>query len=348
MTAPAQPPTGPAHARDRRLRDATRRILILAPSPSQTLDIVGPLEVFSNANVASRLTPPPYRIEVIAAGRTRIIRGESGLAVRAAGTCAETRGPVDTLLVAGGRGARVLTDRSTIEWVSRMARKARRVGSICTGAYILARAGLLRGRRASTQWAWAEELRRLFPEVAVDAEAIWTRDDFVYTSAGITTGMDLALGMVAEDLGRPLALQVARHLVLFLHRSGNQAQFSGPLAEQMAVSGRFRELTDWIREHLDRDLTVNALARRVGMSPRNFCRQFRRETESAPGAFVAEARFQAARRELEQSGLGLKQVAAKCGFGTTETLRRIFVARLRTTPGAYRLRFGGAAMPRMR
>jgi transcriptional regulator GlxA family with amidase domain len=210
---------------------------------------------------------------------------------------------------------------------------------VCTGAFLLARAGLLDGRRATTHWASCADLELRYPAVRVERDPIFVRDGNVATSAGVTAGLDLALALVEEDLGRRVALQVARHLVVFLQRPGGQAQFSAQLSAQSADRAPLRELQAWIPDHLDEDLSVPALARRACMSDRNFARAFRRETGRTPGAYVEEARVESARIALETGDLPVEAVARQTGFGTVETLRRAFRRQVGVSPNEYRTRF---------
>src|SRR5262249_26640484 len=250
------------------------------------------------------------------------------------------RGGVDTLLVVGGRGIdALLSDRSVISWLRKMAGRVRRLGSVCTGAFLLAEAGLLDGRRATTHWSRAVELARRYPRVRVEEDRIWVRDGSVYTSAGVSAGMDLALALIEEDLGAEVALQVARAMVMYLRRPGDQSQYSGPLRLQAAQTPSVRELVAWAAEHPAIDLSVSALARRLSKSPRHLSRVFRKELGVAPAEAVEQLRLEAARRALQQSAAGLKEVAARCGFGSAELLRRAFLRRLHVTPSAYRARF---------
>jgi transcriptional regulator GlxA family with amidase domain len=246
---------------------------------------------------------------------------------------------VDTLLVAGGDPREILQDASILRWIDRIKPRVRRLGSVCTGAFILAAAGLLAGKRATTHWRWAEALAAQFPDVEVEADALYVRDGDVYTSAGVTAGMDLALAMVEEDLGQRLALEVARGLVLFLKRPGGQSQFSSHLAAQAIARGPLKDLPDWILEHLDENLTIEILAERVAMSPRNFARVFLRETGVTPAKFVERARVERARRSLEESRRSMDEVAGECGFGSAERMRRTFRRHLRVVPHDYRKRF---------
>jgi len=312
-----------------------RRIVIVAFPRVQPLDVVGPAEVFATA---AALVPGSYSVEVAAREAGPLPSTSVGLvADRAFRAC---RGPIDTLMVAGGPGSRAAArDRDTIAWLRSAARRSRRIGSVCTGAFVLARAGLLDGRRATTHWASCDRLAERRPAVTVERDPIFVRDGNVYTSAGVTAGMDLALALVEEDLGRRTALEVARWLVLFVKRPGGQSQFSSQLAAQSADREPLRELQDWIAGNLDADLSVPALAARAHMSERNFARAFRRELGMTPAAYVEVARVEAARIALETTGAPVEAVARDAGFGTVETMRRAFHRRLGVGPSEYRARF---------
>jgi transcriptional regulator GlxA family with amidase domain len=314
-----------------------RRIVILAFEGAQTLDVTGPYEVFSIASRVAR--GDAYSVEIVAPGG-RHMRTGSGLTIVPDRSPTAVRGPIDTLVVAGGDGVlRAIEDDSLVRWVRRAAARSRRVASVCTGAYMLARAGLLDGRRAATHWASAADLARRHPEVEVDPEAIFVRDGDVWSSAGVTAGMDLALAMVEEDLGRRVALETARWLVVFVQRPGGQSQFSSHLRAQVAEREPLRELQEWMAGNLDADLSVPALAHRACMSERNFARAFGREVGMTPGAYVEALRVDHARLRLESTGQKLEAVASDCGFGTVETMRRAFHRRLGVGPGGYRDRF---------
>lgn len=318
---------------------------------AEMIDVVGPLEVFS---VASRILDdqaqrlgqpgaddraPAYRIE-IAAENPGPLKMASGLEVVAARSLRGIRGAIDTIIVPGGSGVDVTMRRPRfVSWLERAAAESRRVASVCTGARLLGAAGLLRGRRATTHWAWCDVLARENPDTTVQPDAIFVRDANVWTSAGVTAGMDLALAMVEQDHGRRLALAAARMMVLFLKRPGGQSQFSAQLAAQMAEREPLRDLQAWIVEHPDEDLRIDVLARRAAMSPRNFARAFVREVGMTPARFVEQARIGAARRRLEDTTNGVDEIAEVCGFGTAETMRRAFVRGLSTSPSAYRARF---------
>jgi transcriptional regulator GlxA family with amidase domain len=249
-------------------------------------------------------------------------------------------GAIDTLMVAGGQGARSASrDRKIVGWVRRAAKRSRRVASICSGAALLAEAGLLDGRRATTHWAFCDELARSHPAIEVDPDPVYVRDGSIYTSAGVTSGMDLALALVEEDFGRELALTVARWLVMFLKRPGGQSQFSVQLASQQAEREPIRDVQAWVLDNLGKRISVEEMAARAGMSARNFARAFAREVGVTPARFVERARVELARRRLEESRAGVEEIADGCGFGSAETMRRAFLRNVRVGPADYRSRF---------
>jgi transcriptional regulator GlxA family with amidase domain len=246
--------------------------------------------------------------------------------------------PVDTLILAGGYGVYAACENAAlIRWIKARAAKARRVASVCSGAFLLATTGLLDGRRAVTHWGRCAEFARRFPAVHLEPDPIFIRDGDIWTSAGITAGIDLALALVETDLGQPAALAVARQLVVFLKRPGGQAQFSATLTLQQG-DARFERLHAWIADNLRRDLSVTSLADAAAMSERSFIRHYRRATGTTPARAIERLRVEAARQVLEQ-GLPVKRVAARCGFGSEETMRRSFLRLLGATPQAYRDRF---------
>jgi len=283
-----------------------RTVLIIVFDGVQSLDVTGPLEVFSGANshLAGHGSGPAYRIVVAGPGGTPV-RTSSGLTL-VPGTDLRVAPAAHTLVVPGGEGTRSENEELTA-WLRRHAPTARRITSVCTGAFLLARAGLLAGRRVTTHWAYAEALQRQFPGVNVDPEPIYVRDGCVVTSAGVTAGIDLALALVEEDIGREAALDVARHLVVFLRRPGGQAQFSAQLRAQLARRPPLREVQQWVTERPAEDLSVPRLAARAGLSPRQFARSFAAETGMTPGRYVDRVRLEAARRELEDTGAGVEQ-----------------------------------------
>jgi transcriptional regulator GlxA family with amidase domain len=321
---------------------ASRRVAILAFPGVQSLDVTGPLEVFDGATrliAATRPGEPGYEIQILSRDGAPL-ESSSGLRiVPHAALFDDVRG-LDTLIVAGGPGTRdAAGDPALIEWIARAASAARRTASVCTGAFLLARAGLLDGRRATTHWSAAERLAALHADVLVDAEPIYLRDGNVWTSAGVTAGMDLALALVEEDLDREAALTIARHLVLFLRRPGNQSQFSAALASQEPGRDSLRETQRLVVEEPACEHTVEAMAARAHMSPRHFARAFRAETGITPARYVERVRLEAARRLLEDSADPIAAVAASCGFGTAETMRRSFLRSMQVAPAEYRRRF---------
>jgi transcriptional regulator GlxA family with amidase domain len=316
-------------------------IEILAYPAVQLLDVAGPLQVFASANelVARHGEPPLYAPRVVSAGAP-VVTASAGLGLVAA-PLTRTRAALDTLLVAGGPGVHAAAaDPAILNWVRARATRARRVASVCTGAFLLGAAGLLDRRRAVTHWMYCAELARRFPAIRVEPDPIFVRDGAIWTSAGVTAAIDLALALVEEDAGRTLALAVARHLVMFLKRPGGQAQFSAVLSLQGAED-RFGALHGWIAGRLTSDLSLPALAKKAGMSERSFSRHYTQATGTTPARAVERLRVEAARRLLSDTRLPVKRVAERCGFGSEETLRRSFIRRLAATPQDYRTRFSG-------
>jgi transcriptional regulator GlxA family with amidase domain len=316
-----------------------RRVVLVVFPDLQLLDLGGPLEVFAMADRFSDSEVSEYVTEVVSPDGGAI-RASSGLEIsanRAIGAC---RGPIDTLVVVGGRGvAQAIVDDRLVAWIRSAAQRSRRVTSVCSGAFLLARAGLLDGRKATTHWATCARLARLFPEVTVDPDPIFIRDGNVWTSAGVTAGMDLALALVEDDLGPERAREIARYLVLFVQRSGGQSQFSAQLAAQRPERDTLVQLASWIADHLGDDLSVPVMAARTSMSVRNFSRRFAQEFGSTPAAYVEAVRVEAGRRLLETTRRGLTDIARDCGFGTVETMYRSFQRTIRVTPGQYRQHF---------
>ncbi len=294
-----------------------RKVIIAGPPPVQVLDVTGPLEVFSNA--------PDYEIQLVNPGLERTLQTNRGVALADASPIAEVHGPIDTLVIAGGPGAESGSyDPNFIGWIAKAARESRRVASICTGAFLLAEAGLLNGK---------------YPDVVVRPEPIYLRDGSIYTSAGITAGIDLSLALVEEDHGHEAALKIARFLIMFLVRPGGQAQYSHMLSHQAVTSQPLRELQVWMLQHLREDLTIESLAERIGMSARHFTRVCLRETGMNPGQFVDRMRVEAAQQIIDSSSRGLKEVADDCGFKSADAMRRTFLRVLGVTAGEYASRF---------
>ncbi|HTZ88323.1 MAG TPA: GlxA family transcriptional regulator [Solirubrobacteraceae bacterium] len=334
-------------------RPVPRQIAILVFPGVQSLDVSGPLEVFFGAQRligrrAIERGPEEgrrgYEIRTLSACGEPV-RTSSGLTIVPDGSLAEAPIPLDTLIVPGGDGTRfAVRDEELVRWIADASRRARRTTSVCTGAFLLAAAGLLDGRRATTHWASAEALARRHPDVEVDPEPIFIRDRDIWTSAGVTAGMDLALALVEDDHDRELALTIARHLVLFLRRPGNQSQFSATLAAQQPEREPLREVQREVIEDIAGDHSVEALAARAHMSPRHFARAFRAETGITPARWVERVRLEAARRRLEDTAEPIAAVAAACGFGTAETMRRLFLRALEVGPAEYRRRFQAAGV----
>ncbi|WP_026127645.1 GlxA family transcriptional regulator [Nocardiopsis lucentensis] len=313
-----------------------REVVIVVFDGVQSLDVTGPLEVFAGA---ARAPEVDYRVRV-ASLDGGVVTTSSGLGLVPSVPLARV-GRVDTLIVPGGEGTRRL-DPVLVETVGRVSARARRTASVCTGAFVLAEAGVLDGLRATTHWAHCATLARRYPRVEVDPTPIFVRQGSVVTSAGVSAGIDLALALVEEDVGRQVALAVARQLVVYLRRPGNQAQFSTHLAVQTAQRPAVRELQHWIVSHPGADLSVEALAARAGLSPRQFARVFAREVGVSPGRFVGRVRLETACRLLEESQAGVVSVARRCGYGSDEVMRRAFVRALGCAPSEYRERFRGA------
>jgi transcriptional regulator GlxA family with amidase domain len=330
---------------------ATRRVVIVGAPGTQILDLVGPFQIFTRASELfakkNGSRGAIYQVEVVSTARGRPILTNCGLGLVAHRTYRRCNGKVDTLLVAGGNDIECgKVGLEAVQWLKDMARQARRVGSVCTGALLLAEAGLLHGKKATTHWKYCDLLARRYPEIDVNPDPIFVRDGNVYTSAGVTAGMDLSLALVEEDHGSRLALEVARDFVLYLRRPGGQAQFSTALSMQSADRDAFQDLVPWVLDNLNNELNVGALAEHVSMSPRNFARVFTKEMGTTPALFVDRLRVDAARRRLEESRHGLKAIAAECGFNSVGSMRSAFQRLLGAPPSQYRERFrnaGGAS-----
>lgn len=309
---------------------------------AQMLDITGPLEVFARTSrwllEHDYCQQPAYEIS-LAAERAGPVRCSSGIEIVATCRYSDIR-ETDTLLVSGGTGYRTAAaNPDVVSWLRGIAARTPRVASICTGALLLASAGLLDNRRATTHWAYCDELRKAGKNLRVDADAIYVRDGNLMTSAGVTSGIDMALAMVEADWGQPVAVAIARQLVMYLKRPGGQSQFSEQLRAQAADSNKLQQLQLWILENLDDDLSVPALARRVSMSERSFSRRFHAAVGTSPAKYVERCRVSAARGRLEQTGHTLERIASACGFRSSEILRRAFIRELGVSPTAYRERF---------
>jgi len=308
------------------------------------MNLAGPLDVFARASQAltraGKRKSPAYEIELLTMDDLPVTTA-SGLGLVGGRQWTQALEPIDTLLlVAGTSGVDSPIAPELLAWLSASANSVRRIGSVCSGAFALAAAGILDGRRATTHWKLAEKLAQRYPRVSVDADKIFVQDGNVWTSAGVSTGADLALAMVEEDHGHTLALEIARHMVLFLRRPGGQSQFSSQLAAQAADLQPIRELIAWISEHLDANLSVPMLAKRAGMSARNFSRVFSQQVGTTPARFVARLRLQAAKARLEATTDNVETIASRAGFGDDETLRRQLRLEVGATPRLYRARVG--------
>jgi transcriptional regulator GlxA family with amidase domain len=313
----------------------SRRIIVVVVPPVDELDLVGPLQVFNSVNRLAGRTI--YTIEVVTNTERLTVEGEGGvLTFLAQHHFKRVEGVGDSVLLVCGLGTRSVRDAALSAWLKKMAGEVRRIGAVCVGAFLLAEAGLLRGRRATAHWKFGQELAKRYPDVRVEHDPVWVKDGKIYTSAGFSAGIDLALAWVEEDCGAGLAHEAARELVLFLRRPGGQPQMSVSLASQASEMTSIRELQIWIAEHLGTRLSVEDLADRMAMSVRNFERVFTREVGTTPSQYVLQMRVEAARRHLERTEKGLKQVASAAGFGGVDVMRRAFVRLLGITPRRYR------------
>ena len=313
----------------------------------QSLDAIGPFEVFSSATQAVRAGEAgpagrEYRVSLVSAGDGRTVTSESGVTLATA-PLPDLSNPdvqIDTLMLAGGWGVfEARHDPTLMAWITAAAPRCRRVSTVCTGAFLGAQAGLLDGRRVTTHWARADRLQQEFPALQVNPDPIYVRDGNVWTSAGVTAGIDLALALVEEDLGAAVAQTVARWLVMFLHRPGGQTQFAAPVWAPRAEHSTVRAVQALVEAAPGGDHRLPVLAAAAAMSVRHFSRVFTEQVGETPGRYVERIRLEAARRELETTADTLEVIAARCGFGTAETLRRSFQRRLGVAPDGYRRRF---------
>jgi transcriptional regulator GlxA family with amidase domain len=320
------------------MRQRVKTIVMVALPGVQLLDVSGPLDVFAEANVQAGFAA--YGL-IVATSEPGPIRSSSGVRLMPDRIIdRDIEEPIDTLLIAGSpNAADIPANENVVSWLRRRAPTARRFGSVCSGAFYLAAAGLLDGRRVTTHWAVAEQLAREFPEVTVDEDAIQVSDGRLRTAAGVTAGLDLALALVEEDLGRDIAMRVASQLVMFFKRPGGQMQFSRKGEAVPAGRGALQELQRWVAANPALDHSVASLAKRLDLSPRHFARLFRKEVGVTPATWVEEARVSAARRLLELGRDAPKQVATLCGFADADTLRRAFARQVGITPAEYRKRF---------
>ena len=322
----------------------TRVIAALVYPDMQLLDVVGPLEAFNLASqqlMEDGAAPDPqYRVCIVAKERG-VIRSMSGLSLAVDRTLTDPVDDIHTLIIPGALtgGSRFYEDRDYIDWLARAKSRIDRLCSVCSGALLLAAAGLLDGKRATTHWMDADALQKCFPQVRVEANRIFVEDGGVYTSGGITAGIDLALALIEKDHSRRLALKVAKRLLVFLKRPGDQLQFNSFIAAQVNP-GHFESLLDWITENLDKDLDIPALAKRACMSERTFRRRFESDIGMPARQYLARARITKAQSLLESTNLTLAAIAKRCGFGSADNMRYAFSSEMDVTPRAYRQRFG--------
>jgi len=317
-----------------------KRVVILGLPPVDTLDVTGPAEVFAYANKLHG--GEPYQLELICAGPSLDLESETGIGLKAHKTLDEERRdrtPIDTLIIATGFSAIDRMDLPAIDWIRTRSSKIRRICSICVGVFALAEAGLLNGRRATTHWGMAQRMAERFPSIEVDPAPIWIKDGNIYTSAGISSGIDLALALVREDLGDATSLDIAKSLVLFLRRPGGQAQFSASLRSEQTSNPNLNELRVWISEHLASELTSGILAERLSTSVRTLIRTFQRELNMTPAKYVEEVRLEAACRALELGARSVEDIARRCGYHSVDVLRKAFARRFGVTPKEYAERF---------
>lgn len=319
------------------------RVAFLAVPGATLLDLTGPYEVFAQANACLAERGEGYDLKSVSAQPGRLVRTASGLSVCCDHDIGDFRGKFDTLFVTGvPNTVEPRLSGPAVAWIREQSENVTRLCSVCTGTFFLAQAGMLEGRRVTTHWEVCDKLAREYPGLRVDPVPIFIKDGPVYTSAGISAGMDLALALVEEDFGHAVALETARQLVLYLKRPGSQAQFSQALSHQQTDNRPVQRACDWAREHLADDLRVDALAARAGMSPRNFARVFVHETGVTPARYIDRLRVETACRRLAETRLSLKQIARECGLGSPDNMRRVFAKYLGTTPADYRLNFASA------
>jgi transcriptional regulator GlxA family with amidase domain len=314
-----------------------KHVAIVGYEDMMALDLAGPLEAFASARMekAKGTYEPCYKVTIAALG-AKTFRSESGLRMTAACSLSSLR-RVDTLIIPGGRSMREPAISAKLsDWIKRSVRDIRRIATVCTGIYGLAPTGLLDGRRATTHWMFCHDLAARYPKIKVDADALYIRQGKFYTSAGVTAGIDLSLALIEEDFGPQVALAVARELVVYLKRPGGQEQYSEPLKFQAESSGRFADLAPWMVAHLERDLSVERLAERVCLCPRQFSRRFKDEFKSSPAAFVQRLRLDEVRKRLSAAESSVEGVARSVGFPDPDSFRRAFVKRFGIAPSTFR------------
>ncbi|MBC7367479.1 MAG: DJ-1/PfpI family protein [Undibacterium sp.] len=324
----------------------TRRIVILAYEDMNLLDLAGPLQAFATAGRSAAANGSGLYEVIVASAGGGLVTSSSGLAVMTVPLSKLKGTTIDTILTAGGcRGQSYYAPPKLVKWIKQRAPTVRRVCSVCTGAFLLAAAGQLDGRRVATHWDWVARLRTLHPKIHVDADKLFIHDGPIWTSAGVTAGIDLTLALIEEDFGHRVAIETARQLVMFIKRSGGQSQFSVPLAAQSGDSGTFADLHAWIAGNLASDLRVERLAEQAGMPPRTFARVYAAKSGRTPAKTVEAMRLEAACRALEETSLPLKAIVATTGYAEEQNLRRVFLRKFGVTPSQYRGRFSPHVAP---
>lgn len=325
------------------MKKAHKHIAFLVIPNATLLDITGPYEAFSLAAQCLQSGGKEdisYILHTLSLDRNKIVKTSSGLCLQCEGSIKSLDYPIDTLFIPGiPESLEDMVDVKTLSWIKQQSIQVRRLCSVCTGAFILAEAGILDNRKVATHWKLCEKLARDYSFLEVDSESIFIKDGHVYTSAGVSSGIDLALALIEEDFGRALALEVARDLVVYLKRPGNQAQFSVALKHQDSDYQPIQAIKDWLLEHLKDRITVEQLAEQVLMSPRNFARVFTRETGITPAKYIEKLRLETACRFLTETQLTLETISCKCGLTNIDNMRRLFIKHLKVTPSDYRKRF---------
>lgn len=318
----------------------SRRVVLLAFDQMNVLDLCGPLQALASANRLHAGKGGPLYDTCVASVRGGLVTTSSGLPIMTVAIATLDRVAIDTLIVPGGsKDDEFHAPPAMVKWIARRAPTVRRLCSVCTGAFMLAAAGLLDGRQVATHWDWIQRLKAQNPGILVDADKIFVRDGSIWTSAGVTAGIDLTLALIEEDFGHAVAIATARQLVVFMKRPGGQSQFSVPLQAQALGKGDFAELHAWVAANLTRDLTIDRLAEHCGMTPRTFARAYVAKNARTPGRMVEAIRLEAACRALEETRLPLKSIAANTGYGDEQNLRRVFQRQFSISPSQYRERF---------
>ncbi|MDR2953941.1 MAG: GlxA family transcriptional regulator [Prevotella sp.] len=328
-----------------------KHIVFLVISEATLLDITGPCEVFSQAmeymKTNNTKTDLIYSLHYLSTDKKKNIHTASGMVIHCSENIHTFSYPIDTLIIPGVSNSLIegyKLPNAVLKWIKGQSKTVRRICSVCTGSFFLAEVGILTGRKATTHWEKCDTLRRNYPSIEVDDNSIFIKNGNIYTSAGISSGMDLALALVEEDLGRPLALEVARQMVLYLKRPGSQSQYSSVLTHQNTDYQPIQEVCNWISEHLNENITVESLAAEISMSPRNFARIFVREMATTPAKYIDKLRIETACRYLVDTRLSFKEIATLCGLTSPDNMRKVFLKYIKISPADYRRNFGTALL----